>query len=252
MYRTSTASNLKTPYSYEATQEHYEYVRMDAIVAERLTGSPRIYDIYGMCGLGILSEFFPHGDMEHIAMPEFDDEVKKGYDPKNKFTPIEKLVVSKQMAEALADLHGNKGGVIVHQDVQLSQFLWNADKTMVKLNDFNRAEFMFFDEHENEYCGYWEGRGQGSVRWFRCMLVFHVCRLLFISTWRLVFQWRSAEEYFDKALTELVDVFSLGNNYFGVLTGIEPFHKEHMELDDEEEEEAVVRRHRAALLVKTW
>ena len=53
----------------EATQEHYEYVRMDALIAERLTTSPRIYDIYTMCGLGIISEFFPHGDMEDLAIP---------------------------------------------------------------------------------------------------------------------------------------------------------------------------------------
>eukprot|EP00980_Cylindrotheca_fusiformis_P028444 scaffold22599_cov139-Cylindrotheca_fusiformis.AAC.35 len=195
-------------YNFEATLENYEFVRMDAIVAERLTASPRIYDIYGLCGLGIVSEFFPHGDMEAIAMPEFE-EVLPGYDPKNNFTPVEKLVVAKQMADALADLHGNVGGVIVHQDVQLSQYLWNADRTMVKLNDFNRAEFMLFDEHENQYCGYWEGRGQGT--------------------------WRSAEEYFDKPLTEQVDVYSLGNNFFGILTGIEPFYMERQETEDAKE-----------------
>ena len=43
--------------------------RMDALIAERLTTSPRIYDIYTMCGLGIISEYFPHGDMEELAIP---------------------------------------------------------------------------------------------------------------------------------------------------------------------------------------
>jgi len=186
-------------FDFEATEENYEFVRMDAIVAERLTASPRIYDIYGFCGLGILSEFFPHGDLEEEITPndEEDASVDEGYDPQNDLSPLQKLIMAKQMADAVADMHGHEGGIIVHQDIQLSQYLWNADKTMIKLNDFNRAEFVLFDDHKNEYCGYWEGIGSGS--------------------------WRAAEEYADKALSEKVDVFSLGNNFFGILTGVDPF-----------------------------
>ena len=139
---------------------------MDAIIAERLTASPRIYDIYAFCGLGIMSEFFPHGDMEKVAVPEEDAVPEKPYDPKNNLTPMEKLEVAKQMAEAMADLHGYNGGVMVHQDIQLSQFLWTADKSRIKLNDFNRAEFMLWDESIQEYCTYSEGRGMGSVSFF--------------------------------------------------------------------------------------
>lgn len=68
-FRTKKILFLKKKNRIEATQEHYEYVRMDALIAERLTTSPRIYDIYTMCGLGIMSEFFPHGDMEELAIP---------------------------------------------------------------------------------------------------------------------------------------------------------------------------------------
>jgi len=39
-------------------------------------------------------------------------------------------------------------------------------------------------------------------------------------------KWRSPEEYFDKALTERVDVFSLGNNMYSLLTGLWPFYDE--------------------------
>jgi hypothetical protein len=46
---------------------------------------------------------------------------------------------------------------------RLSQFLWTADRTRLKLNDFNRAEFMLWDEEHQEYCKYTEGRGQGNV-----------------------------------------------------------------------------------------
>jgi serine/threonine protein kinase len=146
---------------------------MDALVAERLTSSPRIYDIYGYCGLGILSEFFPHGDMEDVAVPGEgyikSEKLQDGSElqPQNDLTALQKLEICTQMAEALADLHGNPNGVIVHQDMQLSQFLWTADKSRVKLNDFNRAEYMLWDDEEKEYCRYHEGLGNGNV----CILI---------------------------------------------------------------------------------
>lgn len=39
-------------------------------------------------------------------------------------------------------------------------------------------------------------------------------------------QWRSPEEYFDRALDEKVDVFSLGNNMYSLLTGLQVFYDE--------------------------
>lgn len=202
------ASFSNAPYfqhSMNATMEHYEFVRMDAIVAERLTASPRIYDIYTMCGLGIVSEFFQHGDMERVVIPHFHAQTKEGYDNLNDLNPYQKLVAAKQMADGIADLHGYKGGVIVHQDIQPSQFLMNADQDTIKLNDFNRAEFMLYNEKKGEYCKYYEGMGMGT--------------------------WRSAEEYYDQGLNEKVDIFSLGNNYFGILTGIQTWHELDVKLE---------------------
>ncbi len=103
----------------------YEFVRMDAMVAERLTSSPRIYEIYGFCGLSILSEFFPHGDMEDVATPHggylLTEEAQEDYldelEPYNDLSNEQRLVMSLQMAEALADLHGDVSGVISHQDM---------------------------------------------------------------------------------------------------------------------------------------
>jgi hypothetical protein len=37
------------------------------------------------------------------------------------------------------------------------------DKTRIKLNDFNRAEFMLWDEHALEYCQYNPGGARGNV-----------------------------------------------------------------------------------------
>jgi serine/threonine protein kinase len=171
---------------------------MDAAVAERLTASPRIYDIYGFCGLGIISEFFNHGDLEEVSIPgegkPDEDYLNKPLKSYNDLTGMQKLIISLQMAEAVADLHGYSGGVIVHQDIQLSQFLFDNDASRVILNDFNRAEFLLWDDNHQQYCKYTEGPGHGD--------------------------WRSPEEFYDDPLTEEVDVFSLGNNMYSVLTGL--------------------------------
>ena len=183
----------------------YEYTRMDAIVAERLTASPRIYRIYGTCGIGIMSEYFPHGQIEEIAVPEDINTSSLVLDEGplicyNDLSGLKKLQISLHMAEALAEIHGYRGGPIVHQDVKLDQFFFNADKSEVILNDFNRAEFMLWDHREEAYCKYKEGYGAGN--------------------------WRSPEEYFDEYLNEKVDVYSLGNNMYSLLTGLWVFNDE--------------------------
>ena len=133
------------------------------------TSSPLTFDIYGYCGISILSEFFHHGDIEKLVIPNsgyrkigtFDQTA--GVRPQNQFTAQEKLVMALEMAKGLAVLHGYKNGIIVHDDVQLSQYLFNEDFSVLKLNDFNRAEFMLWDEGKNAYCLYQNGRGHGNV-----------------------------------------------------------------------------------------
>lgn len=108
---------------------------MDAHVSEIFTSSPLIVDIYGFCGLSMLSEYLSLGDMEEYATPDgtrhdtapltLDD--KDALDPRNSYTAHEKLTISLEMAESLALLHSNVGGVIVHDDVQLGQFLPTED-----------------------------------------------------------------------------------------------------------------------------
>ena len=146
---------------------------MDAIVAERLTSSPRIFNIYGFCGLSIMSQFFQHGDVEGLILGNsngYSDKLLKDESgdlkPKNGFTPIQKVVLALEMAKGLADLHGYENGLIIHDDVQNSQFLFNDDKSMVVLNDFNRAEFPLWDEEHQDYCRYRNGPGHGNVSCF--------------------------------------------------------------------------------------
>jgi hypothetical protein len=146
--------------------DSFEYVRMDALVAERLSANPRSFDIFGFCGLSITSQLFRHGDVEWLVVSG-SGYSKNLYDraalkPHNRFTPIQKLVIALEMAKGLVPLHG-ANAMIIHDDVQNSQYLFNDDKSMIILNDFNRAEMPLWDEERGEYCRYKNGRGHGNV-----------------------------------------------------------------------------------------
>eukprot|EP00543_Licmophora_paradoxa_P000828 CAMPEP_0202458468 /NCGR_PEP_ID=MMETSP1360-20130828/25669_1 /ASSEMBLY_ACC=CAM_ASM_000848 /TAXON_ID=515479 /ORGANISM="Licmophora paradoxa, Strain CCMP2313" /LENGTH=503 /DNA_ID=CAMNT_0049079031 /DNA_START=636 /DNA_END=2147 /DNA_ORIENTATION=- len=199
------------------TYDTYEFVRMDALISERLTYSPRIVDIYGHCGLSMLTEYFSSGDLEPVVVPtggytqqeQLND--KYSVRPQNALRAVDKVLVSLEMAEAIALLHGFPEGVIVHDDIQVSQFLFTPDG-FIKLNDFNRAEIMLYDEEKQEYCRYRNGKGNGN--------------------------YRSPEEYANRPLNEKIDIYSFGNNMYALLTGLWPFYdlKQH-DKDDKEAKE---------------
>jgi hypothetical protein len=99
-------------------------MRLDALVAERLTSSPRIYNVYGLCGIATYSELMAHGDVYEVAfgrkkISNTNHTGSSVYWPStNGLTGIQKLEIVLNMAEALADLHGASSGVIVHQDTK--------------------------------------------------------------------------------------------------------------------------------------
>mmetsp|Transcript_31945 Transcript_31945/g.70203 ORF Transcript_31945/g.70203 Transcript_31945/m.70203 type:complete len:592 (+) Transcript_31945:254-2029(+) len=184
---------------HDVDYESMEYVRMDALVMERLTGSPRIVDIYGHCAVTVYTETLP-GEIESNAVPHShmkQSEVDKNFGPQNDWSPELKLSLALGFAEALADLHGFKDGVIVHDDVQLCQFLTDKNGNL-KLNDFNRAEIMLYDEGLGEYCKYVNDGAYGNNR--------------------------APEEWWKRPLNEQIDTFSFGNAVYMLLTGLEPFY----------------------------
>ena len=146
--------------------DDYEYIRVDSLITERMTSNPQIVNMYGFCGFTMLTECFTNGDIEGDVVGyeererDFQPEEDPVLTPYNNFTGSQKLQLALSMVEPLSALHNFRDGVIVHDDVQLSQFLWTDDtKTAVKLNDFNQAEVMFWDEKHQEYCQYRNGRG---------------------------------------------------------------------------------------------
>lgn len=154
-------------YKREYAQSSIKGIQTDAIVMERLTSSPRIIDIFGHCGTSTIVEPMPFevisavipgdGRIEQKELDKFDDVY-----PMNNFTIDEKLQMAIDMAEAIADLHGYKGGVIVHDDVKLKQWMMHQTKR-AKLGDFNRAEMMDWNEEMQSYCSYSNGEVYGIV-----------------------------------------------------------------------------------------
>lgn len=188
---------LRTERGYDFI--NYEYVKNDALVMERLTSSPRIVDMYGHCGSSIIQEALV-ADVESLIVPgsgylkhnrTLND--KHDVDPQNDFTPRQKLSLALMLAEPIADLHGFQDGVIVHDDIQLCQFLYDKQNNL-KLNDFNRAEIMLWNQQQQQYCKYHNGKVWGN--------------------------YRSPEEVDDRPLNEKIDVFSYGNMIYNLLTGL--------------------------------
>jgi hypothetical protein len=173
-------------YSHDMNYEKHEYVRVDALVTERMTSNDLIVNIFGYTGFSLIAEMFFDGDIEGDIVGR--DNRSQDFKPLlsddlvvlNNFTGSEKLKLALSMVQPVAALHNYADGLIVHDDIQLSQFLWTDEsKTAMKLNDFNRAEVMFWDDENEEYCKYHNGVGAGDVSCFvfkllcflRCVLV---------------------------------------------------------------------------------
>lgn len=181
----------------------WQEILLDALIMERLTGSPRIMNIYGHCGFTVTAETI-EGELEEVIVPgdgvakqvdlDKEDDVK----PKNNFNVMEKLEIALTMAESIADLHGFRDGMIIHDDIQLCQWLRRTSDGKIVLGDFNRATIPKWNEERQEYCTFKNGYGYG--------------------------EYRSPEEFAARRLDEKIDVFSFGNNIYGLLTGLWVFY----------------------------
>ncbi|KAL9182905.1 hypothetical protein ACHAXT_004184 [Thalassiosira profunda] len=201
-YRSVVLKTLQMKHPYNP--EQFEEVRLEAVIMERLTQSPRIMNTYGHCGYSTLAEVVPI-EFEEAMVPgegyqsheDVEKRNKKGVRPYNNFTATEKLKFALEMAESLADLHGFEDGVIVHDDVQMCQWLRLPDGTL-KLGDFNRATIMQWDLLKGEYCKFNNGNAFAN--------------------------YRAPEEFAARNLNEQIDTFSFGNNIYAMLTGLWNFY----------------------------
>ena len=173
---------------HEVTLRNWDRHRRDAVVMEQLAGSPYVVDIYGYCGNTVVTERISPALSELVIEPEF-------------IAPLPQRVLwARDMARGLAALH-EKG--IIHADIQAKQFLWQSEKGISKINDFNRCRFA-------ERATPTKGNSTAAV------VDSPFCPVRIGSA---PGKQRSPEEYRNDLLTEKLDVYSYANILMALWTG---------------------------------
>ena len=174
---------------------NFDRHRRDAVAFEQLTASPHVADIYGHCANSALFDFAHEGDL--YGAFEQQDTDQDG-NQREAFSRETVLSVAIGVARSIVDAHhfDSRGRpTIAHTDIKPDQ--WILVDGQYKLNDFNRARFLTWDDTTSSTCGFTVGKNGGI--------------------------WRSPEEYKYEEETEKVDVWSLGNVLYFILTGKEPY-----------------------------
>jgi len=195
-YNASEQVALKTLRQYrDFVAKNYEMHRIDAMVAERLTFSSHVADIHGFCGQSVINEF-GLGDCTR-AHRIFEE---KEYDS------ILKLHLAYGIASGIADMQvidKDLGPTVLHLDIGESNVLISKDKRM-KLNDFNGAFLLRYDEASEKMCGMKFEK--------RCGYTEKRADL------------RSPEECRGDVLSGKSDAYSIGPIIFTLLTGVRMYH----------------------------
>lgn len=111
-----------------------------------------------------------------------------------------------QAVAALADLHqmGNDDNdsdnraLVTHGDVDITQFVSSDGGKHYKINDFNGALWIYYNDETDGVCPFYPAMGGCKTR--------------------------SPEEYSGYMVTEKVDIYSIGNVIYSILVGKYPFH----------------------------
>jgi serine/threonine protein kinase len=191
---------------YDFGVKELSRVQREALVMEKLSASSHILNIYGYCGTSVMVETMAF-DIKNAIIQEggvvSQSELSKSGQPKahNNLTSSEQLKIAIEMAKSLADLHDFSGGKIVHADTNVEQWLLNKHGEL-KLNDFNLAEILQWNEETQQYCP---------------------TTNMFEGTFRLV---RSPEEFMGYPADESKDIYSFGNMLYSLITGLWPFYGE--------------------------
>ena len=173
---------------------------------ERLTSSPYVMDIFAYCGQSTVNElaYGDHGlnNLYNLSTSLRDNNTPFVLDQKLKIGALAALGLSHvhSVPTAMSNFHNDRPVTIAHYDVNPRNYIINA-LGIPKINDFNVAEFITWND--DGPCGF-ESR-------------LH-------EPW-----WRAPEEMAAEAegrITEAVDVYSLGNVLYLLLTGLEPRGKE--------------------------
>ena len=198
---------LKTlRYAHDLTERNFDRHRRDALVMDRLTSSNHIAQIYSFCGNSIFSEYATEGTVSDIIWPLGGGNCT--------LSSIERLQLALKVAQAVSDIHANDSNgipTVAHTDITPSQFLVFEDGS-IKLNDFNRCRFLKRNENNGQVCPYKITHNPGKFR--------------------------SPEEYNYLDQTEMVDIYSMGNIFYSIITEKWPFD----ELNNAEEAQEKIKK----------
>lgn len=184
-------------YEHDYTERNFDRHQRDSVAMERTTSSSHIMDMFAYCGHTSFGEL-AEGSVSDMIWPETG-----GCDVPMK----DRLDVALHIAKGLMDFHFpsyNDGTKInrvqkvamAHTDITPSQFLFVNGR--IKLNDFNRCRFIA-RRNNGKACPFRVGSNPGKFR--------------------------SPEEYAYEKETEKIDVYSMGNIFYSLLTELWPFEK---------------------------
>ena len=187
---------------HEVDHRNLDRHRRDALVMERLTASPYVVNLYGFCANTVMTEIVEQ-DLEELISNQMDaaadDNLSLSTTTKTsptRRTPLGRLELALEATKGVAALHTFSGGPIIHADIQSRQFLVDSHGR-VKINDFNRCRFRPKRKETGELCKVLIPSAPGTSR--------------------------SPEEYEKSELDEKLDIYSLANIFFLILTGTKPW-----------------------------
>jgi serine/threonine protein kinase len=160
---------------------NFDRHRRDAVAMEQLTSSPLIVNIYGYCSNTGLFDWGEGGDLESLFERQPD------------ISKAQLLHIAYNVSLSIAHAHNfddKERPTIAHTDIKPDQFLYQDG--YYRLTDFNRVRFLMWNREKDLQCGFRVQKNGGI--------------------------WRAPEEYNYDIETEKVDVYSLGNVLFYLLT----------------------------------
>lgn len=193
------AKTLRTVHPY--TARNLDRHRRDALATERTSSSPFTMNMFAFCGHTVLMEYSHEGSLSDVIWP---------INGNCTLSAKQRFQYAVEAAKGLVDLQyadRPDAATISHTDITPSQFV--VLNGTLKLNDFNRARFITFDERNGKACAFRVGMNPGK--------------------------YRSPEEYAYEDETEKIDVYAIGNVFYSLLTESWPYH----ELPEEEAQDRI-------------